>query len=82
MTDSTDIVSAVVASYGVFTVGLIRLAVADEDNRPQKPPSRIPAGSWFAKTDHQLRTLKQGARFICHSNDCTLTQVFGTLRKV
>lgn len=47
----------------------------------------IPAGSWFGKTEQQLRAIKQGARFICHSNDCSLlkdamTQVFGELRKV
>lgn len=46
----------------------------------------IPAGSWFGKTEQQLRAIKQGARFICHSNDSSLlkdvmTQVFGTLRK-
>ena len=46
----------------------------------------IPAGSWFGKTEQQLRALKQGARFICHSNDSSLlkdimTTVFGTLRK-
>lgn len=46
----------------------------------------IPAGSWFGKTEQQLRAIQQGARFICHSNDSSLlkdalTQVFGTLRK-
>lgn len=46
----------------------------------------IPAGSWFGKTDQQLRAIKQGARFICHSNDSSLlkdimTTVFGTLRR-
>jgi 2-keto-3-deoxy-L-rhamnonate aldolase RhmA len=46
----------------------------------------IPAGSWFGKTEQQLRTLKQGARFVCHSNDSSLlkdimTTVFGALRK-
>ncbi|PAW85624.1 MAG: hypothetical protein B9S33_09510 [Pedosphaera sp. Tous-C6FEB] len=46
----------------------------------------IPAGSWFGKTEQQLRAIKQGARFICHSNDSSLlkdimTTVFGTLRK-
>jgi len=46
----------------------------------------IPAGSWFGKTEQQLRAIKQGARFICHSNDSSLlkdvmTEVFGTLRK-
>jgi 2-keto-3-deoxy-L-rhamnonate aldolase RhmA len=38
------------------------------------------------KTEQQLRAIKQGARFICHSNDSSLlkdvmTQVFGALRK-
>lgn len=46
----------------------------------------LPAGSWFGKTEQQLRALKQGARFICHSNDSSLlkdsmTTVFGALRK-
>ena len=46
----------------------------------------IPAGSWFGKTEQQLRAIKQGARFICHSNDSSLlkdimTTVFGILRK-
>jgi len=46
----------------------------------------IPAGSWFGKTEQQLRTIKQGARFVCHSNDSSLlkdimTTVFGALRK-
>ena len=46
----------------------------------------IPAGSWFGKTEQQLRAIKQGARFICHSNDSSLlkdimTTVFGALRK-
>ena len=46
----------------------------------------IPAGSWFGKTEQQLRAIKQGARFVCHSNDSSLlkdimTTVFGTLRK-
>lgn len=46
----------------------------------------IPAGSWFGKTDQQLRAIKQGARFICHSNDSSLlkdamAEVFGKLRK-
>ncbi len=46
----------------------------------------IPAGSWFGKTDQQLRTIKQGSRFVCHSNDSSLlkdvmTTVFGALRK-
>lgn len=46
----------------------------------------IPAGSWFGKTEQQLRTIKQGARFVCHSNDSSLlkdimTTVFGSLRK-
>jgi len=38
-----------------------------------------------AKTEQQLRAIKQGARFICHSNDSSLlkdimTTVFGALR--
>lgn len=46
----------------------------------------IPAGSWFGKTEQQLRAIKQGARFICHSNDSSLlkdimTEVFGKLRQ-
>jgi len=46
----------------------------------------IPAGSWFGRTDQQLRAIKQGARFICHSNDSSLlkdimTTVFGALRQ-
>ncbi len=46
----------------------------------------IPAGSWFGKTEQQLRAIKQGARFVCHSNDSSLlkdimTTVFATLRK-
>lgn len=46
----------------------------------------IPAGSWFGKTEQQLRAIRQGARFICHSNDSSLlkdimTTVFGALRK-
>ena len=46
----------------------------------------IPAGSWFGQTEQQLRAIKQGARFICHSNDSSLlkdamTQVFEALRK-
>ena len=45
----------------------------------------IPAGSWFGKTEQQLRAIKQGARFICHSNDSSLlkdimTTTFGALR--
>ena len=46
----------------------------------------IPAGSWFGKTEQQQRAIKQGARFICHSNDSSLmkdamTAAFGALRK-
>lgn len=46
----------------------------------------IPAGSWFGRTEQQLRAIKQGARFVCHSNDSSLlkdimTTVFGALRK-
>jgi 2-keto-3-deoxy-L-rhamnonate aldolase RhmA len=31
-----------------------------------------PRGLWFGKTEQQLRAIKQGARFICHSNDSSL----------
>ncbi|HUE69650.1 MAG TPA: aldolase/citrate lyase family protein, partial [Pirellulaceae bacterium] len=46
----------------------------------------IPAGSWFGKVEQQLRTIKQGSRFVVHSNDSSLlkdilTTTFGTLRK-
>lgn len=46
----------------------------------------IAAGSWFGKVDQQLRTIKQGARFIVHSNDSSLLKdmlalTFGALRK-
>lgn len=45
----------------------------------------IPAGSWFGKVEQQQRAIKQGARFICHSNDSSLlkdilTSTFGALR--
>jgi 2-keto-3-deoxy-L-rhamnonate aldolase RhmA len=47
----------------------------------------IPAGSWFGKVEQQQRAIKQGARFICHSNDSSLlkdilTSTFGALRGV
>lgn len=46
----------------------------------------IPAGSWFAKLDQQLRAIQQGSRFVVHSNDSTflqevLTTTFAALRK-
>lgn len=46
----------------------------------------IPAGSWFGKVEQQLRAIRQGARFICHSNDGALlkdimTTTFAALRK-
>jgi 2-keto-3-deoxy-L-rhamnonate aldolase RhmA len=45
----------------------------------------IAAGSWFGKLEQQQRTIKQGARFICHSNDSSLlkdilTSTFSALR--
>lgn len=45
----------------------------------------IPAGSWFGKVEQQLRAIKQGSRFICHSNDSSLLKeimgtTFGALR--
>lgn len=46
----------------------------------------IPAGSWFGKVEQQVRAIKQGSRFVVHSNDSSLlkdilTSTFGTLRK-
>lgn len=46
----------------------------------------IAAGSWFGKTDQQLRTIKQGARFVVYGSDGLLMQqgmemVFGALRQ-
>ncbi|MFO1008188.1 MAG: aldolase/citrate lyase family protein [Planctomycetaceae bacterium] len=46
----------------------------------------IPAGSWFGTVEQQLRTIKQGSRFVVHSNDSSLLQeimktTFGALRK-
>jgi 2-keto-3-deoxy-L-rhamnonate aldolase RhmA len=46
----------------------------------------IPAGSWFGKVEQQLRTIKQGSRFVVYSNDSSmlkdvLTTAFGELRK-
>ncbi|MBL9113473.1 MAG: hypothetical protein JNJ83_00585 [Verrucomicrobiaceae bacterium] len=45
----------------------------------------IPAGSWFGKVEQQQRAIRQGARFICHSNDSSLLKealaaTFGALR--
>jgi 2-keto-3-deoxy-L-rhamnonate aldolase RhmA len=46
----------------------------------------IPAGSWFGKLEQQMRTIKQGSRFVVYSNDSSmlkdvLTTAFGELRK-
>jgi 2-keto-3-deoxy-L-rhamnonate aldolase RhmA len=46
----------------------------------------IPAGSWFGKVEQQLRTIRQGSRFVVHSNDSSLLKeivatTFGALRK-
>jgi 2-keto-3-deoxy-L-rhamnonate aldolase RhmA len=46
----------------------------------------IAAGSWFGKPEQQLRTIKQGARFVVYSSDSAMmrdamTEVFGKLRK-
>jgi 2-keto-3-deoxy-L-rhamnonate aldolase RhmA len=46
----------------------------------------IAAGCWFGKTDQMLRTIRQGARFVCYSNDAVLLRdamasAFGELRK-
>lgn len=61
-------------------IAVVQKVIAAGDRR------RIPAGSWFGKTEQQLRAIKQGARFVCHSNDSSLlkdimTTVFGALRK-
>jgi 2-keto-3-deoxy-L-rhamnonate aldolase RhmA len=34
----------------------------------------IPAGSWFGTLEQQLRTIRQGARFIVQSNDSSMLQ--------
>jgi len=46
----------------------------------------IAAGSWFGKPEQQLRTIKQGARFVVYSSDSAMmrdamAEVFGKLRK-
>jgi len=46
----------------------------------------IAAGSWFGKPEQQLRTMKQGARFVVYSNESAMmrdamAEVFGKLRK-
>lgn len=46
----------------------------------------IPAGSWFGKPEQQLRTIRQGSRFVVYSNDSSMlkdamTAAFGMLRK-
>jgi 2-keto-3-deoxy-L-rhamnonate aldolase RhmA len=45
----------------------------------------IPAGCWFGKTDQQLRTIRQGSRFVVYSNDSSMlkdimTSAFSALR--
>ena len=46
----------------------------------------IAAGSWFGKPEQQIRTIKQGARFVVYSSDSAMmrdamAEVFGKLRK-
>lgn len=46
----------------------------------------VAAGSWFGKTDQQMRTIKQGARFVVYGSDGLLMQngmemVFGALKQ-
>jgi len=46
----------------------------------------VAAGCWFGKQDQMLRTMRQGARFVCYSNDGSLfkeamEQSFSQLRK-
>jgi 2-keto-3-deoxy-L-rhamnonate aldolase RhmA len=46
----------------------------------------VAAGCWFGKPEQALRTMRQGARFVCYSNDATLFReavagAFGGLRK-
>jgi 2-keto-3-deoxy-L-rhamnonate aldolase RhmA len=46
----------------------------------------IPAGSWFGTVEQQVRAIKQGSRFVVHSNDSSLLKdilktTFGALRK-
>ena len=46
----------------------------------------VAAGSWFGKPEQQLRTIKQGARFVVYSNDSAMMRdamvaAFGQMRK-
>jgi 2-keto-3-deoxy-L-rhamnonate aldolase RhmA len=46
----------------------------------------IPAGCWFGKVEQQVRTIRQGARFVVYSNDSSMLKdvlgaTFGQLRK-
>jgi 2-keto-3-deoxy-L-rhamnonate aldolase RhmA len=46
----------------------------------------IPAGCWFGKVDQQVRTIRQGSRFVVYSNDSSMLKdvlgaTFGELRK-
>ena len=46
----------------------------------------IPVGCWFGKVEQQLRTIRQGARFVVYSNDSSMLKdemsaTFGELRK-
>jgi 2-keto-3-deoxy-L-rhamnonate aldolase RhmA len=46
----------------------------------------IAAGSWFGKPEQQLRTMKQGARFVVYSNESAMmrdamAEAFAKLRK-
>jgi 2-keto-3-deoxy-L-rhamnonate aldolase RhmA len=55
--------------------------VIDAGNR-----RHIPAGSWFGKMEQQLRTIRQGSRFVVFSNDSALLKdmmemTFSALRK-
>jgi 2-keto-3-deoxy-L-rhamnonate aldolase RhmA len=55
--------------------------VIDAGNR-----RHIPAGSWFGNAEQQLRTIRQGARFVVYSSDSNLLKeiistTFGRLRK-
>ena len=48
--------------------------------------SHIPAGSWFGKPEQALRTIRQGARLVVYSNECSMMRdamdaAFGLLRK-
>jgi 2-keto-3-deoxy-L-rhamnonate aldolase RhmA len=46
----------------------------------------IPAGCWFGKVEQQLRTIRQGSRFVVYSNDSSMLKdamsaALGELRK-